>query len=180
MKKSKNVKKKPNQITAKLIDLFTYLHNYVNSLNNSKLFAGLMIIVLNVASRFVTVKLSKSMESYLKYTFSRQVLIFSIAWMGTRDIYISLVISFVFMFCMDYLFNEDSQWCILPSQFMNYHIDLWDKDVTNIGSSSPSNGPKPPEEITKEQIVKAYSILEKAKQQLGVDSEVNKNVSSSN
>jgi len=172
MKKKPNAGKKikTSQITTKMIDLFTYLHNSINALNNSKLFAGLMIIVLNVASRFVTVKLSKSMESYLKYTFSRQVLIFAIAWMGTRDIYISFVICLVFMFCMDYLFNENSQLCILPSNFMKYHIDLWDSDVTNVtGSSSPSNGPKPPDqEVTKEEIVKAYSVLEKAKQQLGV------------
>ena len=175
MKKKKTLKQK-SQITAKLIDLFTYLHNYINALNNSKLFAGLMIIVLNIASRFVTIKLSKSMESYLKYTFSRQVLIFAIAWMGTRDIYIAFVISFVFMFCMDYLFNEESRLCILPSHFMNYHIDLWEKDTSNSTSgSSPSNGPSKnnnsssdptKNEPTKEDILKAFDVLEKAKQQL--------------
>ena len=69
---------------------FKNIHDNVQDLNKSKVSAGLMIITLNIASRFVTIKLSKSMESYLKYTFSKQILIFAIAWMGTRDIYIAL------------------------------------------------------------------------------------------
>jgi uncharacterized membrane protein len=96
-----------------MLNMFNYVNNHVNSLNNSKLFAGLMIITLNIASKFVTVKLSKSMEAYLKYTFSRQILIFAIAWMGTRDIYIAIIISLVFMVCMDFLFNEESRFCCL-------------------------------------------------------------------
>ena len=64
----------------------------IRDLNTSKIFAGLMIITLNISSRFVNIKLSKSMEGYLKHTFSKQILIFAIVWMGTRDIYISFCI----------------------------------------------------------------------------------------
>ena len=58
--------------------LLTSLNNTVQSLNKSKVFAGLMIITLNVASRFVTIKMSKTMQSYLKFTFSRYVLVLSL------------------------------------------------------------------------------------------------------
>ena len=44
-----------------------YIDKTITDLNTSKIFAGLMIITLNIASRFVTIKLSKSMEGYLKY-----------------------------------------------------------------------------------------------------------------
>ena len=176
MNKSKS--KKPNALAQKIIGLLSYLHSHVTALNNSKLFAGLMIIVLNIASRFVTIKLSKSMESYLKYTFSRQILIFAIAWMGTRDIYIASVISIVFVLCMDYLFNENSKFCILPSHFMDYHIQLWEKESTSPNSttisSPPSNGPpvassgKPTKEpVSKEDLLNAFSVLERAKEQFG-------------
>ena len=37
--------------------LITYLHNNVMTVNNSKLFAGLVVITLNIASRFVNLKL---------------------------------------------------------------------------------------------------------------------------
>lgn len=127
--KSKKLHK--THFSKPIINTLSYVHNYIHALNSSKMFAGLMIIVLNIASRFVTIKLSKSMESYLKYTFSRQVLIFAIAWMGTRDIYIALIISTVFMICMDFLFNEDSRFCCLPSDFTDYHTQLFDANQTN-------------------------------------------------
>lgn len=148
------------------------------------MFAGLMIIILNIASRFVTVKLSKSMESYLKYTFSRQILIFAIAWMGTRDIYIALLISLIFMICMDFLFNEDSRFCCLPEAFTSYHHELHDKNqndpapanaggmqnAANVNSTSTNNTAKVESKnenntVTDDEIQKARAVLEKAKQQ---------------
>ena len=115
-------------------------------LNSSKIFAGLMIIVLQISSRFVTIRLSKSMESYLKYTFSRQILIFAIAWMGTRDIYIALAIAILFTLIMDVVCNEESNYCMLPNAFKDYHIQLADEkedednDITkNIPGMPPSS-----------------------------------------
>ena len=101
-----------------------YIHHHVQFLNSSKIFAGLVVITLNISSKFVSIKLSKSMESYLKHTFSRDILIFCIVWMGSRDIYIALAVTVVFIICMDYLFNENSVLCILPESFTNHHIDL--------------------------------------------------------
>ena len=97
---------------GKITDLFSYLNDHINRVNDSKIFAGLMIITLNIASRFVTIKLGKSMESYLKYTFSKYLLVFTIAWMGTRDIYIALTIMTIFIIITDYLLNDDSIFCI--------------------------------------------------------------------
>jgi hypothetical protein len=111
-------------------------------MNNSKLFAGLMIIILNVSSKFVTIKLSKSMEAYLKYTFSRNILIFAIAWMGTRDIYIALGITVLFIVFMDYLLNEDSPYCCLPHDFTDYHLNLAESMTTN--DAKPPDNTQPP------------------------------------
>ena len=130
-------------------NMFNYLHNNIKVMNDSKIFAGLMIITLNIASKFVTIKLSKTMESYLKYTFSRDILVFAITWMGTRDVYIALFITLVFMLCMDFLLNEDSMFCILPEQFTDYHISL----ATNNEIVSP------------EEIKKAREVLERAEKQ---------------
>ncbi len=137
---------KSENIVSSMLD---YLHNNIKAMNDSKIFAGLMIITLNIASKFVTIKLSKTMESYLKYTFSRDILVFAITWMGTRDIYIALFITLVFILCMDFLFNEDSMFCILPEQFTDYHISL----ATNNEIVSP------------EEIKKAREVLERAEKQ---------------
>tara|TARA_B110000879_G_scaffold212018_1_gene306566 strand:- start:849 stop:1316 length:468 start_codon:yes stop_codon:yes gene_type:complete len=133
--------------------MFDYLHSNIQRINDSKVFAGLMIITLNIVSKYVNIGLSKSMESYLKYTFSRQLLVFSIAWMGTRDIYIAFFITFVFAICTEYLFNEDSVFCVLSEDFQDYHTTLIDNDVANS------------DKVTDDDVQKAKDILEKAKKQ---------------
>jgi len=115
---------KKNTLLAQAYNVFHFLNNKITALNSSKIFAGIMIIILNISSKFVTIKMSKSMESYLKYTFSRDILVFAIVWMGTRDIYIALCMTLLFIFCIDFLFNENSMFCCLPENFTNYHTEL--------------------------------------------------------
>lgn len=143
-----------NTNTAKkqFINFFKNIHESVKSLNSSKIFAGLMIITLNISSRFVTIKLSKSMESYLKYTFSKQILIFAIAWMGTRDIYIALLIVLLYTVFFEYLFNEDSSLCILSENFTSYHQELVEND-----------------KVTDEELMKAQEVIKKAEKQNEVE-----------
>tara|TARA_B110000285_G_scaffold177460_1_gene199332 strand:+ start:5085 stop:5552 length:468 start_codon:yes stop_codon:yes gene_type:complete len=129
-----------------------YIHEHVQALNGSKVFAGIMIITLNIVSRFVNIKLSKTMESYLKYTFSKYVLVFTIAWMGTRDIYIALFIMSCFVIISDFLFDEESMFCILPEEFKDHHLTILEENENM-------------ENVTDEEITKAKKVIEKAKQQ---------------
>lgn len=138
-------------------DILTYLHENIKRINDSKIFAGLMIITLNIVSRFVTINLSKSMEAYLKYTFSKYILVFTIAWMGSRDIYIASTVMFIYIIVVDYLLNDDSIFCVLPEEFKDYHTGLLENDGEN-------------EDVSEEDIKKAEKILERAKNQ---DKQVN-------
>ena len=135
-----------------LTKIVSYMHNQIQLLNSSKIFAGFMIITLNIVSKFANFKLSKTLESYFKYTFSRQILVFAIAWMGTRDIYIALIITFIFVICTEYLFHEDSQFFILTEDFKDYHISLLENENST-------------EKVTEEDIKKAKEILRKAEDQ---------------
>lgn len=105
---------------------FIITDEFIKFLNKNTLFIGMMMFVMNISSRFVTIKLSKSMEGYLKYTFSKHILIFTIAFIGTRDLYSALVITILFAIFMDFLFNEDSKYCCLPETFTSHHIALMD------------------------------------------------------
>ena len=124
------------------------INSHIQNINNSKIFAGLMIIILNITSKFVNFRFSKSVERYLKYTFSKQILVFAIAWMGTRDIYIALLVTVGFILCFDYLFNEDSMFCCLPNSIIENLKELDEDDVV-------------PEEDAK----KAQEIVEKYENQ---------------
>jgi len=145
MVKKEVTKKNMNDVPKTMLD---YVNNYIKSLNDSKVFAGIMIIIINISSKFMTFKVSKTMESYLKFTFSRDVLVFAITWMGTRDIYIALGMTLLFSFIADYLMNEDSSWCCLPKSYTSKQVALLDN--TN-------------KEPTQEDVIKAKLVLEKAK-----------------
>jgi hypothetical protein len=72
------------------------------------------------------------MEAYLKFTFSRLILVFAIAWVGTRDIYTSIVVCLLFTVCMDFLFNEESRFCCLPEAFTSYHVGLMEEPDNSV------------------------------------------------
>ena len=117
-------------------------------LNNSKFFAGVVMILLNVGSKFIAIQFSKSTEEYLKMNVTKQLLVFSMAWMGTRDIYTALVLTAVFTILSDHLFNEESPYCCVPEK---YRILSKLIDTNNDNS------------VSEQEINDAIAILEKAK-----------------
>ncbi len=129
-------------------DMFTFTHDHIMFLNNSKFFAGVIMILLNVGSKFISIQFSKSTEEYLKMNVTKQILVFSMAWMGTRDIYTSLGLTAVFTILSDHLFNEESPYCCVPEKY-RVLSKLIDENKDGI--------------INEEEINNAISILEKAK-----------------
>jgi hypothetical protein len=127
--------------------LYLYVHNKVNALNESKIFAGLMIIIINIASKFVNFKVSKTMESYLKFNFSRNILVFAITWMGTRDIFIAIGFTLFFVLIADFLTNEESSFCCLPKSYTR-------QQVAKLNEPNPTPTP--------DDVIKAKLVLEKA------------------
>ena len=109
-----------------MVNIFNNIHKGILSLNSNKFFAGIVMLILNLGSKFITIKFSASQEAYLRNSVGRQLLIFAIAWIGTKDIYYSLAITAIFVVLADYLFNEDSDWCVLSDNFkaLKSEIDL--------------------------------------------------------
>jgi hypothetical protein len=129
-------------------DSIAFAHNHIMFLNNSKFFAGVIMILLNIGSKFLSIQFSKSTEEYLKMNVSKQLLVFAMAWMGTRDIYTALVLTAVFTILSDHLFNEESIYCCVPHKYriLSKIIDNNNDDV-----------------ISEEELNNAMSVLEKAK-----------------
>ena len=137
-------------IFTPLINSISYLNHHVMYLNNSKFFAGVIMILLNVGSKFIQIQFSKSSEEYMKYSVSKQLLVFSMAWMGTRDIYTALGLTAIFIILSEYLFNEESSLCIVPHQYRVLHklLDTNDDGV-----------------VTEPELAAAIAVLEKAKRE---------------
>jgi hypothetical protein len=104
--------------------MIKHVHKAVDYLNTSKYFTGIMMILLNIGSKYISIELSKTQENYIKYSLGRQILIFAVLWMGTRDIVTALILTVVFILFADYLFNEHSQYCIIPENYKELNIVL--------------------------------------------------------
>jgi len=128
----------------------SYFNHHIMYLNNSKFFAGVVMILLNIGSKFITIQFSKSSEEYMKYTVSKQILVFAMAWMGTRDIYTALGLTAVFTILSEYLFNDESTLCIVPH---NYRIldKLIDTNEDGV--------------VSEVELSAAIAVLEKAKKE---------------
>ena len=131
-----------------LANIMNFMHGNISSLNNSKYFAGMVMIMLNLGAKVVSVNFSNSTQEYLKHGASKQLFIFSMSWMGTRDIYTSLVLTAVFTILSEHLFNEESAYCIVPKK---YHMLVKEIDTNNDGVISES------------ELQAALKVLEKAK-----------------
>ena len=106
------------------------------------------MIMLNIGSKYITIKLSKNQEEYLKNSLGRIFLLFAITWMGTRDIYMAIVLTSSFIIMTQYLFNEHSSLCIIPDKYKQFN-DVLDKNKDN--------------QVSEQEIAEAVKVLEKAR-----------------
>lgn len=104
------------------------IHSVVTQLNNSKIFAGLVMVLLNISSKYIHIKLTPAQEVYLKKYITRELFVFATCWLGTRDIYIALGITLLFFIGSTYIFHEDSPVGILPRQ---EGMTVKPEDITN-------------------------------------------------
>jgi hypothetical protein len=136
-----------NKIADFITQCASSIHNNILSLNNSKFFAGTLIILLNIGSKFINVQFSKSLEEYMKYSISKQVLVFAMSWMASRDIYTSFILTAVFTILSEHIFNEESKLCAIPEKYRMLNKILDTNADGNVSETEISN---------------AISILEKA------------------
>jgi hypothetical protein len=153
-------------------------------LNNSLFFAGVVMIMLNIGSRYIELKLDPSTENFLKTALSKELLVFSVCWMGTRDLIIALVLTAVFVVLADYGLNANSKCCIMPEKYrvmaqsatMGWGVGNNSGNIGNNSSSSSSSGGAaigglskaghgPGNIVTDKEISDAMDVLERAKKQ---------------
>ena len=130
--------------------MFSIINNSINSLNSSTFFAGIMMICLNIGSRYIQLNLDESTESYIKYALTKEIMVFTISWMATRNIYMSLGLTAVFIVLADFIMNEKSRYCLLPKKFIRSRRmnELVDNKI-----------------LSEKEINDALEVLEKAKVQ---------------
>ena len=122
-------------------DIINVIKELFNTLNTSNFFIGIMMILLNIGSKYIEVDLQNH-KQILNTKIMRRLVIFTIVFIATKDILTSLIVTAVFIILVLNLFNTESKYCILP------------KSVRDIDLNNDN-------EISDDEIIKAYEKLKK-------------------
>jgi hypothetical protein len=112
------------------------------------------MIMLNIGSKYIEIGFSKTQEEALRAGLAREMLIFSMIFMATKDIIISILMTAAFVVMSDYLLNEKSKLCIIPKRLRQLEL-LVDRNQDNI--------------ITDKEINDAENILRRAQKQKKIE-----------
>ena len=123
---------------------------FMRDLETNKLLIGIFMIFMNIGSRYIELRLTKGQEMILK-NISREILIFTIAFIHTKDLIIAFIITGIFIILANFVFNEKSKYSILPEKYKNL-ASVIDTNKDNI--------------ISENEINKAYDTLKKARGQI--------------
>jgi uncharacterized membrane protein len=123
---------------------------FIHKINTSKILAGIVMLLLNVGSKYIEIGLSQTQEQALRNALTRELLIFAVVFMATHDIIISILMTAAFVILSQFLFNDESKYCIV-SKKMKKIKRMVDVNKDNI--------------ISEEEEERALEILKKAKKQ---------------
>tara|TARA_B110000046_G_C12833376_1_gene330366 strand:+ start:109 stop:501 length:393 start_codon:yes stop_codon:yes gene_type:complete len=95
------------------------LNKFFHKLNTSNYFIGLMMIMLNIGSKYFIQEFGASIDFFFNLKIMRRVLIFTVFFVATRDVKTSLIMTAAFIIIALELFNEKSKMCILPQRLID-------------------------------------------------------------
>lgn len=78
---------------------------HINAIGTSPFFLGIMMLLLNVGSRFITHELSADDKEYSQNILLRRLTIFAVCFVGTRDIVTSILLTAGFVIIAGGLFR---------------------------------------------------------------------------
>jgi hypothetical protein len=86
------------------------LDEAISALNTNLFFIGVMMLVLNIGSRYIVHEMSDTDEEYGRNIIIRRVAIFAACFIGTRDLVVALVLTAAFVVLSTGLFYTKSQY----------------------------------------------------------------------
>lgn len=92
------------------------------SLNNSKVLAGVSIILMNVGSRFVISDLGIIHNKILASEGCKKIVIFAMFFVATRDVLIAFMLTIAYIIIVDGILHEKRKFCIIPKKYIDETI----------------------------------------------------------
>jgi hypothetical protein len=110
---------------------------FADQLNRNKAFAGLTMILMNIGSRYVVGDLTKMHEYILSSTIFKRIVVFCMFFIGTRDVMVAIMLTFIFTIFLNGLLNETSRYNLIPISWKEQFAQLNTKQALNAGDKPP-------------------------------------------
>lgn len=82
-----------------------HVHHAAGILNQNTFFAGIMMLLLNVGSRFIVHEFSSDDKEYRENILIRRICIFAVCFVGTKDVLVSIILTAGFVILAGGLFR---------------------------------------------------------------------------
>jgi hypothetical protein len=125
------------------------INNNIIRINRSPYFLAMMILIMSLGSKYLDIKFGFTISNLLNSEWTKILILFAIIWTTTRDIYISILTTSVFILLFEYLLHEESNLCIIPQKYRIYNMNK--PDINNNYK------------INEKEIDNAINVLNKAK-----------------
>ena len=113
------------------------LDTFLQIFNTNPYFIGMMMLILNLGGRFINLEVTKKQEQFLQHPWVRRILIFTVLFVATRNIWVAFWTTVTVVLFLGYLFNENSSLCIFGSG--------------GVAGSKCTDQPQPGDEMTPEE-----------------------------
>ena len=97
---------------AAMVQQISPFEQAVFALNSNPYFIGTMMLLLNLGGRFIAMEMTKSQEQFFQNPWVRRLLIFTVLFVGTRNVIVAFWMSIIIILLIGYLFNENSSLCL--------------------------------------------------------------------
>jgi len=91
------------------------LDSFLQIFNTNPYFIGIMMLILNLGGRFISLEVTKKQEQFLQHPWIRRLLIFTVLFVATRNLWVAFWTTVTVVVLLGYLFNENSSLCLFGS-----------------------------------------------------------------
>lgn len=106
------------------------LEYLLTSLNASKLFSVFIIFIMNIGSKYMAKDVPVAVDLIFENFWARMFVVFCVAFVSTRDIFMSLIITMLFILLFKYILNEKSSTCVIRKRIDDYKMNnISEQDV---------------------------------------------------
>ena len=103
----------------------------IQLLNGSKFFAGIIMLILNLGSKYISLELTHLQEKILGNPWIRKIVLFTVFFTATHEIITSVILTIIALILIKFLLHNDCSYCLIPNIYKKITPKITDTDFAN-------------------------------------------------